>query len=212
MGRDTGWLAASAALARNDDSDPPHIICVPEVPLNESCFLTLVDDAYKRFGFVVAIVAENTRGTNGVLGQQKDPYFVDDFGHPYFDAPGQYLAKLISKKLKVRARYEKPGTIQRTMVTCVSQSDSKEAELVGRSAVKYALSGHTDQMITLIREPGNAYTCHTGLASLAKVANNIKPLPKNYLDNENLFITREFADYALPLIGNPLPKFGNFKQ
>lgn len=212
MGRDTGWLAASASLAKNDDTDPPHIICVPEVPLNEDHFLTRVEDTYKKLGFVIAVVAENTRGTNGVLGQQKDPYFVDDFGHAYFDSPGQHLARLISKKLKIRARYEKPGTIQRTMVTCISQSDSKEAELVGRSAVKYALTGYSDQMITLIRETGNDYKCHTGLASLDKIANKIKPLPNHYLDNETLFVTSEFTDYILPLIGDPLPKFGNFKQ
>ena len=212
MGRDTGWLAASAALAKNDEYDPPHIICVPEVPLNEDHFLTRVERAYLQFGFVVAIVAENTRGINGVLGEQKEPYFVDDFGHAYFDAPGQYLAKLITEKLKVRARYEKPGTIQRTMETCISPSDSKEAELVGRSAIKYALAGHTDQIITLIRESGNQYTCNTGLASLGEVANSIKPIPSNYLDNENAFVTRKFIDYALPLIGNPLPKFGDFKQ
>ena len=40
MGRDAGWLAASSALGKRDDSDPPHIILVPERPFNVTHFLS----------------------------------------------------------------------------------------------------------------------------------------------------------------------------
>ena len=104
MGRDAGWLAASAALARQDERDAPHVICVPEVSIDEERFLDLVEHAYRRFGFAVAVVSENVRGPDGVLGGQQEPWFVDDFGHPYYDGPGRYLAALATRRLGERAR------------------------------------------------------------------------------------------------------------
>ena len=38
MGRDAGWLAASAALAKREERDAPHLICVPEFPIDEDTF------------------------------------------------------------------------------------------------------------------------------------------------------------------------------
>ena len=105
MGRDAGWLAASAILAKQDERDAPHVICVPEVPVVEDIFLEQMEDAYRRYGFAVAVVSENARGSNGVLGGEQDPNLVDDFGHEYYDGPARYLAGLIGKSLGVRARY-----------------------------------------------------------------------------------------------------------
>ena len=92
MGRDAGWLAASSALAKRDERDAPHFIGVPEVPIDETLFLDCMEEAYGRFGFAVAVVAENARGPGGVLGGDEDPWFVDDFGHRYYDGPARYLA------------------------------------------------------------------------------------------------------------------------
>ena len=208
MGRDAGWLAASAALAKQDERDAPHLICVPEVPIEESRFLDRIEDAYRRFGFAVAVVAENARGVGGALGGQEEPWYVDDFGHPYFDGPGRYLSGLVGNQLKVRTRYEKPGTIQRSAMASVSTIDAREGEMVGRAAVRYALDGHAEQMVTLVREPGYRYACTTGLAPLEQVAGQVKVMPSDYLDRSNCFVTPEFVRYARPLIGGALPRLG----
>ena len=102
MGRDAGWLAASAALAKREDRDAPHVICVPEVPVDERRFLDRIEDAYSRYGFAVAVVAENARGATGVLGGEREPWYVDEFGHPYFEGAGRYLAALVGGHLNVR--------------------------------------------------------------------------------------------------------------
>ena len=208
MGRDTGWLAASAALAKQEEGDAPHVICIPEVPVEESQFLEKVEDTYRKYGFAVAVIAENTRSPQGVLGEQASPWFIDDFGHPYYDGPGRYLAAQVSQRLKVRARYEKPGTIQRSFMTAVSRTDAQEAEMAGRAAVRYALEGHTDQIVTLVREPGEKYSCAAGLAPLEQVAGQVQTMPKNYLDPANYFVTPAFIQYARPLVDSPLPRFG----
>ncbi len=208
MGRDAGWLAASSALAKREERDAPHVIGVPETPIDETQFLDRVEEAYRRFGFAVAVVAENTRGPDGVLGGSEEPWFVDDFGHPYHDGPARYLAGLVSRRLKVRARHEKPGTIQRSLVACISRTDADEAEMAGRAAVRYALDGHSDEMVTIERVSGDRYSSTTGLAPLEAVAGGVRTLPDAFWASESGYVTDAYLDYLRPLIGGPLPQFG----
>ena len=207
MGRDAGWLAASAALAKREERDAPHLIAVPEVAIDVDRFLGGIEDAYRRYGVAVAVVAENARGPDGPLGSQPAPSRVDDFGHAYYEGPARYLAALAEKRLGVRVRAEKPGTIQRSMASCVSSTDAAEAEMAGRAAVRYALEGATDRMVTLVRGDGDAYSCTTGLAPLAEVAGRVRTMPPSYLDPGNHTVTDEFLRYARPLVGAPLPRF-----
>ena len=207
MGRDAGWLAASAALAKRDEMDAPHYICIPEVPLDEAHFLDRMEEAYRRWGFAVAVTAETVKGGSGSLGSSKTPYYVDDFGHEYFEGPSRYLAQLLSRNLHVRVRDEKPGTIQRSLMACISKTDAAEAELAGRAAVNYALKGHTDAMVTLVRKEGQKYQCDTGLASLETVMGKVKSMPSRFIDTEKGLATQEFLDYARPLIGAPVPRY-----
>ena len=211
MGRDAGWLAASAILAKQDERDAPHVICVPEVPVVEDIFLEQMEDAYRRYGFAVAVVSENARGLNGVLGGKQDPNLVDDFGHEYYDGPARYLAGLIGKSLGVRARYEKPGTIQRSMMSTTSRSDSQEAEMAGRAAVKAALNGEAGVMVTLARAPGPGYSCGTGLAPLELVGGKVRLMPTEYLDPDSGNISQEFIKYLKPLVGR-LPRLARFES
>ena len=207
MGRDAGWLAASAALAKREERDAPHLIAVPEVAIDVDRFLGGIEDAYRRYGVAVAVVAENARGPDGPLGSQRTPSRVDDFGHAYYEGPARYLAALAEKRLGVRVRAEKPGTIQRSMASCLSSTDAAEAEMAGRAAVRYALEGATDRMVTLLRGDGDAYSCTTGLAPLAEVAGRVRTMPPSYLDPDNHAVTDEFLRYARPLVGAPLPRF-----
>ena len=208
MGRDAGWLAASAALGKRDEGDAPHVICIPEVAIDEERFLAHIESAYRLVGFAVAVVAENARSTAGVLGGEQEPWYVDDFGHPYYEGAGRHLAQLAGRRLKVRARYEKPGTIQRSMAACVSRTDVDEAEMVGRAAVQYALQGASGQMVTLVRQPQEDYVCTTGLVPLEQVAGKVLEMPSEYFDPSEYSVTEAFLDYARPLIGAALPRFG----
>lgn len=207
MGRDTGWLAASSALAKREERDAPHLICVPETPVCEEAFLERMEDAYRRFGFAVAVVAENARSADGVLGRQDEPQFVDDFGHPYYMGAGGYLAGLAGRRLGVRVRYEKPGTIQRSMATLVSPTDAAEAERAGREAVRFALEGRSGEMVSLVREPGATYGCGFTTVPLSSVAGRVRAMPARYLDTSLGMATADFVEYARPLAGR-LPTFG----
>ncbi len=206
MGRDAGWLAAASVLGKREERDAPHVVCVPEVPVDADRFVGLLEAAYRRYGFAVAVVSENARGPEGVLGRRGKPLYVDDFGHEYHEGAGRYLSAAAGAALKVRVRYEKPGTLQRSMVASTSRSDAEEAEMAGRAAVRYALEGAGDRMVTLVREPGPEYRCGTGLAPLADVAGAVRTMPADYLNADDYTIDDSFHGYAAPLVG-PLPEF-----
>jgi 6-phosphofructokinase 1 len=97
------------------------------------------------------------------------------------------------------------------MAACVSASDAREAVMAGRAAVRYALEGATDAMVTLVRGDEAKYACTTGLAPLEQVAGQVKRMPDKYLDTSRYGVTEPFLDYARPLIGPPLPRFGRLR-
>ncbi len=207
MGRDAGWLAASTALAKREERDPPHLICVPEILVDEDKFVADVQDAYTRYGCAVAVVSENVQTSDGIPGGQSAPWFVDDFGHEYYDGPARYLAALVSRSLGVRARYEKPGTIQRSFPWAASNSDIQEADTVGRAAVSAAREGMRDVIVTLEREDCADYKCRTGFAPLDQVGGKVRRMPDEYLAPRDNFVTDAFIEYLKPLVGE-IPHFG----
>ena len=180
----------------------PHFIGIPEISLDETRFLDRMEDAYRRYGFALAVIAENVRDSKDApIGEQGEPYYTDDFGHAYYEGPAKHLAALVSRRLGVRTRHEKPGTIQRSMMACVSHTDAAEAEEVGRAAVRHALAGESDIIVTLQRAPGDEYACTTGTVPLQAVGGKVKRMPPEYIDADNHFVTPAFLEYARPLLG-----------
>ncbi len=114
--------------------------------------------------------------------------------------------------LKLKARFDKPGTIQRTSIALASNTDRDEAYVAGQMAVRHALDGVTDKMVTLVRESNQPYRCTTGLADLDKVANAEKVMPKEFINEAGNDVTEAFLEYARPLIGGPLPEYGYLQK
>ena len=206
MGRHAGWLAAASVLGKTRPEDAPHLVYVPERPVAVEAILAEVARTYQDFGYTVIVLCENQPDPSGrVLGAEGEPVFVDPFGHAYYESPGLHLARCIQRELGLRARHDKPGSIQRALAATTSSTDRAEAELVGREAVRLALRGQTDQMVTLVRSPGPTYVCSVSSAPLAEIANQQKRLPRTYLEPHVSLPSEAFRDYARPLIGEPLP-------
>src|SRR5215471_12700332 len=207
MGRDAGWLAASSALGKRAENDPPHIILIPEHPFNANRFLQQVEQAYRKVGYVVIVASETIRdeqgnalGSIGQVGQ-------DAFGHALLSGTAQYLVQLVMQHMKLRARFDKPGDLQRMASNSISRTDRDEAYLVGQMGVRAVLDGENDKMVTLVRHTDGGYSCTTGLVELAQVADAQRLLPNEYLNEDKTMVTQAFYDYALPLIGDPLPQY-----
>ncbi len=212
MGRDAGWLAASSALGKRNESDPPHIILVPEQRFNAGRFLKQVEKVYRQLGFVIVVAAETIHDEQGQALGASGQVGTDAFHHPLLSGAAQYLVELVTERLKLRARFDKPGDLQRMASFLISHADQEEAYLVGKMGIHALLDGESDKMVTLVRHSEPAYYCTTGLAELAQVANVQRLLPDEYLDASKTMVTQAFYDYALPLIGDPLPDYARLQK
>jgi ATP-dependent phosphofructokinase / diphosphate-dependent phosphofructokinase len=207
MGRDAGWLAAASALGKQHESDAPHLIYVPERPFSRERFLADVRVAHEAYGYVVVVAAETIRDEEGRALGGVGHAGTDAFGHPLLSGTAQALVALVREELGLRARFDKPGDLQRMSSVAVSTTDRDEAYRAGRAAARAAVRGKGDTMVTFLRAPGLEYACETGLAPLEHVANRQCLLPAGFLDAQGTNVTEAFRAYALPLIGDPLPDY-----
>ena len=212
MGRDAGWLTASSALGKRDDVDPPHIILPPEHVFIADQFLAHVETVYRRVGHVVIVAAETIRDEKGQALGAIGQVGTDAFQHALLSGAGQSLVDLVTSQLKLRARFDKPGDLQRMSSTHVSSVDRDEAYLVGKMGTQALLAGESDKMVTLVRHSEPRYHCTTGLVELAQVANKQFLMPQNYMNDTKTMVTQAFHDYALPLIGEPLNQYPTMEK
>ena len=65
-------------------------------------------------------------------------------------------------------------------------------------------------MITLVRGDSDPYTCETGLADLDEIANGVKTVPVDWINEDGVSLNYQFVKYALPLIqGEVQPPYEN---
>ncbi len=208
MGRDAGWIAASTAVARERAGDAPHLIYLPERPLVRARFLTDVQTICREHGHVVIVVGEGVRDERGeYLAASRHSVDVDPAGQPQLGGAGVVLATWIAGDLGIKARVDKPGTIQRVAGALVSPVDVDEAYRVGVAAVRNAVAGHGRDMVTIIREPGPEYRTSTGLVPLETVTRGTRQVPDEFVAPRGNDVTPAFLSYVRPLIGGPLPPY-----
>lgn len=213
MGRDSGWITAATALAREEPGDPPHLIYLPERPFDEEKFLPDVKRVYDRLGYVVIAVCEGLKDKEGrAIVESRVKVDVDSFGHPQPGGIADFLCNLIKDKLGIKARFDKPGTIQRVSMMCASEVGLEEAYEVGKVAVERALQGKTGYMITLERLPSKEYKYTTGLIQLERVANQTRVVPDEFINKDGNDVTKEFLEWARPLIQPGLPEYTRLKR
>ncbi len=213
MGRNAGWITAATALARQQPNDAPHIILLPEIPFNRDKFLSDVERIYRKLGYALITCCEGLRDENGdYLTASQRSLDTDRFGHRQLGGVGETLCGIIAEGLKIKARADKPGTIQRVSALLASPVDVEEAYATGAQAVRHAVGGKSGWMVTLEREPGAEYACKTGIVSLEEVANREKKVPREFINAEGTGVTGAFLEYVTPLIGGPLPEYARLEK
>ena len=208
MGRNAGWVAASCALARDDERDAPQLIFLPErPPASFDALLGEIAATVRNRGFCVAIVPETLRDTAGQPFGGGERGFVDAFGHVSLPGVGAMVTERVKEDLGLRARYDKPGTMARMSILAASRTDLAEAERAGREAVRRAVGGESDLLITFERVADEPYTIAYGAVALDRIANTERLLPDDYIGADGRSITPAFRRYALPLLGEPPPAY-----
>lgn len=205
MGRSVGWLAAAAAAGRLEDQDAPHLVYVPERAFDMDRFLADLERIVARQGWAVVVVAEGIRGEKGqFVYQAADAAHADPMGRPITGGVAQFLADVVARNLKMRCRSEKPGLLGRASMLHAAEQDWKDADLVGRAAVRGLLRGESDKMVALTRLNA-AHPCGYEYVPLESVAEIERPIPAEWIADGEIPVTNRFFEYLRPLIGTLLP-------
>ena len=207
MGRHAGWIAAASALASTNETDPPHIILMPEVPFVKKKFIDKVKQTVANEGFCVVVASEGTRYKNGMF--LADSGLTDAFGHKQLGGVAPVLAQMISS-IGLKNHWAVSDYLQRSARHISSKTDLDQAYAVGKKAVEFALAGKNAVMPVIKRLSNKPYKWKIESASLSKVANVEKTLPKGYISKDGFTISSKGIDYLTPLIqGEPPLEFKN---
>jgi 6-phosphofructokinase 1 len=203
LGRDTGWVTASTALARTRDDDAPHLIYLPERPVSLDHICADVESKVTHLGRCVVAVCEGQRDEQG------QPFGADvppdrDGVRRLASNLGHTLAQLVADRTGLRTRSEKPGLVGRCFALTCSETDRREAEICGRTAARAAHAGASGVMVALQREPVPPYRPRTELVGLAA---GLRHFPLSWITPSGNDVLGDYTDWARPLAGliEPLP-------
>lgn len=209
MGRNAGFLTASAVGAQIFPEDGPHLIYLPERPFIMEQFISDVKKVYEQYGVCVVAVSEGIKDASGtpiILSLLKN---IEKDAHGNITmsgtgALGDLLTDAVKKGLGIsRVRSDTFGYIQRCFPGCVSDVDQREAREVGEKAVQFALSLSCNGSVTIHRV--GDYAVEYKLTPLAEVAGKTKYMPDDFINAAGNHVTDAFKHYLRPLLGANLP-------
>ena len=208
MGRHAGWIAASGGLASYKEGDAPHIILFPEIPFSREKFISKVETTIKEKGYCVVVASEGTQYSDGahISGSLQR----DAFGHQQLGGVAPTLASMIKQSTGYKYHWALADYLQRSARHIASKTDVEQAYAVGKRAVELAVEGRDSIMVTIERNKGISYSWSLGEASLARVANMEKKMPRSFITKDGFNITQEARKYLQPLInGEDYPPYKN---
>ena len=218
MGRNAGWLTAGCHLAKLSNT-PVDLIYLPEKPFDVDKFLDKVSSIYNKKKKVLVAVSEGIKTANGeYLLKYRHFNKTDSFGHLQLGGVAQVLCEIVGEKLNLPVRAIELNLPQRCASHIASLTDIEEAYNCGKTALLKALDGETDKMVVMNRT-GN-YHIEYELHNIDSIANLVKLVPDEYINDDCDGITDNFIDYAAPLIlgesnitfENGFVRFSNLKK
>lgn len=211
MGRDAGWLTASTAVLRANGETAPHLIYLPECPVTKEKILSDIRKEHEKHKAVIIAISEGVRTPDGkYLAEDSLSGVVDVFGHKYLAGVGKYLENLIKAELSCKVRSVELNVMQRCSSHIASKTDLDEACLIGREAVKAALSGKSGEMMVFKRTSDKPYKVDISSIDIKTVANAEKLFPAEWINEDKNQILDNALNYFLPLIqGEVTPFFEN---
>ncbi|MGL4654823.1 MAG: 6-phosphofructokinase [Sarcina sp.] len=203
MGRDTGWLASTAALANINGKPCADLIYLPEISFSKENFLKDVQRLFNENNHVYIVASEGIRDANGTFIAETESMTHDNFGHAQLGGVGAYLRTLIiNAGITNRVKSLELGVLQRCAMHCSSKVDLSEAEMVGRDALIYSKDCESGLMVGIKRLDSDVYKSESFLIEAKTVANNVKYFPSHWINNEGNGITEEAIAYLAPLIND----------
>ena len=209
MGRDAGWLTAAASLSSTEHTQGADLIYLPELPFSYDKFFTDIEKVWESHPDALVAVSEGIRLENGTyIGA--DGSNVDKFGHVQLSGASKVLEHKIKEHFGCKVRSVELNTPQRCASHISSLTDITESFGVGAHAVKAATCGESGVMAAIIRNESEPYSVHYEALDVQKIANQVKAVPREYINNDGNGITVSGIKYLRPLInGENIVKYQN---
>lgn len=211
MGRDAGWLTAAAALPSLYSNVAPDLVYLPEVPFDYDAFFEDIEKAFEKHPNVVVAVSEGIRLADGTyVGEGTQSGVTDAFGHKYLSGTGKALEIAIKEKFGCKVRSVELNLPQRCASHLASKTDLSESAAIGCEAARYATRGESGKMMIFTRAEGDTYKVCINSADIAGIANAVRAVPREYINERGNNVTAECLAYIAPLIvGEPEMIFEN---
>ncbi len=211
MGRNAGWLTASAALARLNGGAGADLIYLCEKEFDSDKFIQDVEEKLSQKKGILVAVSEGVKSKEGgYISDQISPSDTDTFGHKYIAGAARALELLVRDRIGCKVRSVEFNLMQRSAAHITSKSDISESLMLGQKALNCALNGETGKMSTIIRISDEPYLVDYTCVPVNEVANHEKTVPINWITPEGNDVTQEMIAYLKPLIqGENYPVFEN---
>ena len=211
MGRDAGWLTAASALGRLVGVPSPDLVYLPEAAFDMQEFFASVREALKARPNVVVAVSEGIRFADGrYVGEGKQSGATDVFGHRYLAGTGKALEMAVKDEIGCKVRSVELNLPQRCASHLASATDLRESVCVGKAAVFAAIDGVSREMMTINRVSESPYAFEISHSDIASIANKVKAVPREFINEQGNNVTDECLSYIMPLIeGETHPEFAH---
>jgi len=206
MGRHAGWIAAAGAMASTKNLELPIVVLFPEVLFDQKKFLAKVESLVKKFGYCTVVVSEGCHHPDGKFLAEQGTR--DAFGHAQLGGAAPVVAQMVKEAFGYKFHWGVADYMQRAARHIASKTDVEQAYATGKAAVEFALKGHNAVMPSIERVSDAPYKWKIGMASLLKVANVEKKMPKNFITTDGFGITEKCRAYLAPLMkGEDYPPY-----
>lgn len=217
MGRNAGWLAASAVLAQNQSGQVPYLIYLEESDFSLEKFELDLRQALAKNKQVIVSISEGLHDESGeyLFNLGKNEGRLDAFGHAQAGGAGKILEEYVRSQIGCKVRSIEVNLLQRCAAHILSATDIEESKKLGEHATKLVLEGMSGKMSSLQRVPGKEYKVEYTVTDICEVANREKKVPREWMNAAHNGVTQEMVDYLLPLVQgeifceyeNGLPKY-----
>lgn len=211
MGRDAGWLTTAAALPGALTGIGVDYLYLPERAFDQKAFLADIAAAFERHPNVVIAVSEGLRDADGhYVGEGTQSGVADAFGHRYLAGTGKALELAVKEAFGCKVRSIELNLPQRCASHLASATDIAESVAVGSHAVSLALAGESGCMATILRKAGDPYAATYGSSPVSQIANAVKHVPDEFINEAGNGVTEACVQYLRPLIvGEVAPAYEN---
>lgn len=201
MGRDAGWLTAASCLARANGAKGPDFIYLCEVPFSIDTFLKDVKAKLEEQDAVIIAVSEGVKSKDGrYISEEVQSSAVDSFGHSYIAGAAKVLEDAVRNEIGCKVRSIELNLMQRCAAHLASATDIQESRMLGKAACQYALEGAGGMMAAVIRTSDKPYATEFKALPVCDIANAIKSVPADYINDAGNDVTEKMVDYLTPLI------------